>query len=697
MNALTYPSNTREVYVALALPITAPSKVLGVHIYSAASGSTYDPTISGPIGSVKGRLESRCSGASCTSQQQLQLFGPALRQGGNHYVSGASNGYPVGTYSGPSGTLKVDSSRWAANQFCLVSNATIAGNNNIVCDASQHPDFASSGAPIQCGFFTYSDASIAPTPIPSGSIINSTDGRTYYSVRTSYDNWSCEFIPPTGSLAVTKSILSDPVGIAGVSSFPINVTCTDPSGSQSTYAINVNGNTTSAPIDDLVPGSQCQIAETLPAPFLDNSAVKKTCVWATPTYSNQNVAIEVGLNTVTVTNSYSCSYLRTPAWLRKDVSPDPLGIGSSQSFSISATCQAAVPFTRNVQGNNSALIGYMAVADTCQFTETLPGPFNHSGQTCTWQAPTFSPAPFTITAGGSNIATVTNTYTCVPQTGTLSIFKLILDPAGSPLVIAGPWGPNAPTFNISANCGGQGPGGVSLAPPILVGSIPSLTYGTACTITEPTLPAPFTDSAGNICTWQQQAPLNQTIPINGPAQAVTVTNTFTRTARAASTGSDDPHAQIALASAGRDGARRCHLQRHGDMRRILADGGGAHRRQCVDAAVHRRLDLHDPGNAAGAMPVGNDHLPVQRGRRHGSGLCRPNLHFHAAPRYERAGQHRGRHREHIAGGVPLGVGKPPGGVGSSRVYLPAGGGPSVRWLAVGVMLMRGSSIHRGQR
>jgi Domain of unknown function (DUF5979) len=111
-----------------------------------------------------------------------------------------------------------------------------------------------------------------------------------------------------------------------------------------------------------------------------------------------------------------------------------------------------------------------------------------------------------------------------PSLGSLTIFKALTIAPSPLLVLTGPW-PWSTAFNVSVNCGGSGPGSVTLIPPLLATTISSLPYGTTCTITEPALPPSFT-SGSDTCTWQQQAPLSQTVTINAPTQSVTVTNTL---------------------------------------------------------------------------------------------------------------------------------------------------------------------------
>jgi hypothetical protein len=197
------------------------------------------------------------------------------------------------------------------------------------------------------------------------------------------------------------------------------------------------------------------------------------------------------------------------------VSPDPLGIASNLVFPITVACTSPTGghYALNVHGNiSSAPINNLTVGSRCSVAETLPSP----PQGCTWQAPIYSPATVTI-AGGMNTVTVTNSYTCTPQSGYLNIYKSITNAT---------W-PNGTTFAFNANCSNGYNHTQSGLVPSTSWSLDPLPHGTTCTITEPALPAPFTNAQGQTCTWHQQAPLSQTVTINGPTQSVTVTNSFT--------------------------------------------------------------------------------------------------------------------------------------------------------------------------
>ena len=102
---------------------------------------------------------------------------------------------------------------------------------------------------------------------------------------------------PTGALSVTKTVSPDPRGIGSTLIFPMTLTCTNPSH---VYPLNVHGNTSTVPINLLV-GSHCSILETPPPP-----SPPPGCTWLPPVYSPATVTIAVGMNAVTVTNSYVC-------------------------------------------------------------------------------------------------------------------------------------------------------------------------------------------------------------------------------------------------------------------------------------------------------------------------------------------------------------------------------------------------------
>jgi hypothetical protein len=112
--------------------------------------------------------------------------------------------------------------------------------------------------------------------------------------------------------------------------------------------------------------------------------------------------------------------------------------------------------------------------------------------------------------------TLTNSFTCTQQTGQVNFYKSVTNANGSY--------PSGTVFTLGATCSNGTTWTLSITTNMGWSPIP---YGTSCTITEPTLPPPFTNAQGQTCTWQQQPPLSQTVTINAPTQSVTVTNSFT--------------------------------------------------------------------------------------------------------------------------------------------------------------------------
>jgi uncharacterized repeat protein (TIGR01451 family) len=208
-----------------------------------------------------------------------------------------------------------------------------------------------------------------------------------------------------------------------------------------------------------------------------------------------------------VTGQYSSLWSPMPMFPIKVTCTDPLG--------------NVTPHNLSVQGNtSSAPIQSLVPTSSCQIQETPlpPPPAPPAG--CTWQPVVYAPATVPI-ASGNNTATVTNHYTCV--LGSWQATKQVANPPGT-------W-PSSSTFILHANCTYNGNSVfMGSSPPITAGTSwgsGSLPNGTSCVITEPTLPGPFVNAAGQTCNWHQQAPLSQTIITNPGLAAITVTNYFT--------------------------------------------------------------------------------------------------------------------------------------------------------------------------
>jgi hypothetical protein len=107
------------------------------------------------------------------------------------------------------------------------------------------------------------------------------------------------------ALSVTKSVPSDPAGVASSTQFLITATCTPPSAG-TPYPVYVYGNSTQA-ITGPAYGASCTFLETRPPNFTNKNG--QTCTWNTPTYSPQPLTIgswSSFQNSEEVTNSYKC-------------------------------------------------------------------------------------------------------------------------------------------------------------------------------------------------------------------------------------------------------------------------------------------------------------------------------------------------------------------------------------------------------
>ena len=132
------PSRVVSDTVGAAPSISTESVIMGVSIYTSF---TYDPAVSGAIGTINYSEDAACT-AGCFGQGQST--GPALLQGANMYILSSST-----VVTGPALTWANHSlTGLTAADFGLVrvmSNGTLFDNTN-------HPNF-SAGAPIVFGFF----------------------------------------------------------------------------------------------------------------------------------------------------------------------------------------------------------------------------------------------------------------------------------------------------------------------------------------------------------------------------------------------------------------------------------------------------------------------------------------------------------------------------------------------------------------
>lgn len=318
-----------------------------------------------------------------------------------------------------------------------------------------------------------------------------------------------------GELTFYKNFIDSGPGIVmpSASLYTINSNCTpQPSAPAGVTIASGQSSSVYVPV-----GESCSPTETPPPvpPSADrwcsSNGAAGTAHWITTmTPVPPIVVTAAGPNTVNVTNQLICN---SQLSVTKTVNPDPKNLGGTLIFPISATCTnptASYPF--NVHGNSSTVPITAQFGSQCQFSEGVL-PALPAG--CTWLTPQFSPQPLTF-GPGLNQEMVTNGYTCQTQLGSVQTNKIVTGspaPAGTIFTFHAQCSSGfSGSFNITAN------GGVSF------GGQP---YGTTCTITEPTLPPPFTDAQGQTCTWHQTPPLSQTVTVTGVLVGSNVTNYYT--------------------------------------------------------------------------------------------------------------------------------------------------------------------------
>jgi hypothetical protein len=158
-----------------AAPAGGQTIVLSTHIYAPF---TYDPAVSGAIGSLNYAEDAACT-SGCFGDGQST--GPALAQGGNFYILSSSS---VITGSGLAWLPHTLNALTAAD-FGLVNVTQFT-----IFDNTQHPNFSTGGAPIQFGFFR-----------ANGTSVNGGG----YTLAAGIDNWQTTIVaaaPPTSRVEV---------------------------------------------------------------------------------------------------------------------------------------------------------------------------------------------------------------------------------------------------------------------------------------------------------------------------------------------------------------------------------------------------------------------------------------------------------------------------------------------------------------
>ena len=198
----------------------------------------------------------------------------------------------------------------------------------------------------------------------------------------------------------------------------------------------------------------------------------------------------------------------------KVISPDPQGIGSAMSFSISANCSNPTYVLSHTISSSSPVTLNLPIGSICIIVENTPLPTLAPG--CSWQAPVYSPANVTISNVPST-ATVTNGYHCKPQK--LTVKKVVTpDPQGLF---------HSLSFSMTVTCSNP-----SAPPPPnpphqvgFAGSTWNVPMGSSCSVVEnsplPTLPVG--------CTWNAPVYTPANVTITNSYRVLTVTNGYSCT------------------------------------------------------------------------------------------------------------------------------------------------------------------------
>jgi hypothetical protein len=358
---------------------------------------------------------------------------------------------------------------------------------------------------------------------------------------------------PTANLIVTKTVLNETGATVNfpATTFTANVGCAPTS---LVFSANLslpvpaknplpNNQSVSSPPSSpiLVPvaaGESCAVTETPPPP--PGTWAQQACpspvygvpAWYTTITPTPITPIVAGTTyAVTITNTLRCQGLLA---VKKVVSPDPAGVGPTTNFTINVTCtpptgSGVLPthYTENLLGNGIATsITGLMVGSVCTFQETPPmATFtNNKGQICTWQTqpayPIYTPPSVTIGLI-SNVETVTNSYSCQGQTGTLTLIKtadydgnaLALTPVTVSIQVSCT-NPTIPTQTVTFTVNNNGTFSQTAPTPIAVGSM--------CTIIE--LPVAGWISTPPNCPWTTFYPVGQTIRIQPGNQVLQVVN-----------------------------------------------------------------------------------------------------------------------------------------------------------------------------
>jgi hypothetical protein len=232
-----------------------------------------------------------------------------------------------------------------------------------------------------------------------------------------------------------------------------------------------------------------------------------------------SAAVTIGATPSTITVTYELDCKKVGALsVTKVVNPDPLNIGSTQSFPMTVVCTPPPPgfptsYPLNLNGNTSNASINATVGSNCVVTEGNLPPLPPG---CHWQLPSYSPTSVPI-ASGLNHETVTNGYRCEILTGSLIVTKQVI--YNGPIVLP------SQIYPVTVTCGTTVTN-LNLAPgaPQTVSNIPP---NTSCSVVEGAVPTP-----PNVCPprsmpmWTTVYVPSSPIPITGTGITELVKNTL---------------------------------------------------------------------------------------------------------------------------------------------------------------------------
>ena len=309
-----------------------------------------------------------------------------------------------------------------------------------------------------------------------------------------------------GSVLVNKTIAGPAGGRQGEVSLEVTCTLEGAVVAEGTFTVAAGTATGTVPAGTLtgIPeGASCAVTEPVTG---------ETTEIGVAVDLPDAVIIAAGATaTVTVTDTYS----ENPGNLivTKVIAGEAAGNQDAVEIDVLCTLGGATVFeeTSQIPAGETGEVGAqflgIPAGATCAITEPA------TGATETVQVNSEIPTPVTITPGGRDSATVTNTYTFAP--GTLTVTKVIAGEAAGQqgeVILQVRCGPDGSVLNQTVTI----PAGSVAEDPVTFEDLPA---GTECTVTEPTSGATETVLVSTVL------PDPVTIPAAGGAEA-TVTNTY---------------------------------------------------------------------------------------------------------------------------------------------------------------------------